>query len=327
MAESVLVLGANGRCGRAVAQAFAAAGWQVHAQTRRPWAGDDPTGRVRPVVLGLDRTEELARLARGAAVVVHALNPLYTRWERELLPLGDAALEVSARLGATLMLPGNVYNFGDPVPPRLSETTPWSPNHAKARLRCELERRLAARADLRTVVVRSGDFFGAGRGTWFDQLMVKDIARGRIVYPGPLDVAHAWAFLPDLARTFVALAERRGALAHHEVVHFPGHSLTGSELTAALAAAAGRLGLTSEEFRVASFSWPLVRVAGLVVPMLRELARMSYLWRQPHTLDGTHLAALIGPIPSTPIDAAIAAALADLFPAGRRTLNDAPRVA
>jgi nucleoside-diphosphate-sugar epimerase len=314
MAETVLVLGANGRCGRAVALAFAAAGWQVHAQTRRPWLGADAGGRLRPVLLGVDRADELAHASRGATVVVHALNPLYTRWEREVLPLADAAIEVSARLGATLMLPGNVYNFGDPIPPRLGESTPWNPNHVKARLRCELEQRLVARRDLRTVVVRAGDFFGAGRGTWFDQLMVKDLARGKIVYPGPLDVVHAWAYLPDLAATFVALAERRALLAAHDTVHFPGHSLTGRELVAALAGAARRLGITAAEPRLASFPWPLVRVAGVVMPMLRELARMSYLWRQPHVLDGAHLTALLGTVPATPLGSAVAAALADLFP-------------
>ena len=36
MAKTVLVLGANGRLGRAATLAFAAAGWQVLAQLRRP---------------------------------------------------------------------------------------------------------------------------------------------------------------------------------------------------------------------------------------------------------------------------------------------------
>ena len=47
MTNTVLVLGARGRLGGAVAQAFAAAGWRVLAQRR---AG----GAAQPVALGAD---------------------------------------------------------------------------------------------------------------------------------------------------------------------------------------------------------------------------------------------------------------------------------
>ena len=45
-AHTVLILGANGRLGRAAASAFAAAGWTVLAQSRRPMSNvpDLPAG-------------------------------------------------------------------------------------------------------------------------------------------------------------------------------------------------------------------------------------------------------------------------------------------
>ncbi len=42
-----------------------------------------------------------------------------------------------------------------------------------------------------------------------------------------------------------------------------------------------------------------------VVPMLRELSRMAYLWQVPHELDGRRLAALCGPMPTTAVDQAL----------------------
>ena len=59
-------------------------------------------------------------------------------------------------------------------------------------------------------------------------------------------------------------------------------------------------------------AWAPIRLAGLVWPMGRELARMSYLWRVPHALAGSALAAAVGPLPATPIDAAMRATLRDL---------------
>jgi nucleoside-diphosphate-sugar epimerase len=321
MTRQVLVLGANGRCGRAVAEAFTEAGWTAHAQVRRAWGGRQ-MANLRPLPLGLEHPAELIAAARGASIVVHALNPLYTRWDRELLPLGEAALAIARGLGATLMLPGNVYNFGDPIAARLSESTPYAPNHPKARLRCELERRLSAAPDVRTIVVRAGDFFGSGRGNWIDEVMLTKLARGRIVYPGPLGTVHTWAYLPDLGRTFVALAERAATLPAHATLHFPGHALTGQELVEAFACAARERGLLTGAPHVRALPWGLLRLAGLVSPLLRELVRMSYLWRQPHRLTSERLEAAIGPVPHTPLGAAALATVDDLFgePGAARTL-------
>ena len=46
--------------------------------------------------------------------------------------------------------------------------------------------------------------------------------------------------------------------------------------------------------------------------MLRELARMSYLWREPHRLVDIRLGKLIETIPHTPLEQALDATLAEL---------------
>ena len=121
MQSAVLILGARGRFGLAAARAFADAGWKVFAQMR-PGAQIPATAkgdsRIEWLAMDLHDTASLARTASGAAVVVHALNPAYTQkaWKTLLLPLADAATEVARSLHATLMVPGNVYNFGSEMP-------------------------------------------------------------------------------------------------------------------------------------------------------------------------------------------------------------------
>jgi nucleoside-diphosphate-sugar epimerase len=323
--STVLILGANGRLGHAVARAFLDAGWTVLAQARRPV--EDLAG-ARTLATPVADTAQLAALARGATVVVHAMNPLYTRWNAEALPLADAAIEVARALGATLMFPGNVYNFGDPIAARLGETTPQRPDHPKAALRIATEQKLAAAAaqGTQSIVIRAGDFFGGRPGSWFDLAITKDLARGRIVYPGPRTLAHAWAYLPDLARVFVAVAERRAACAPFEVLHFEGHTLTGAQMVETIAAAARRIGLpVADAPRIGTLPWPMIRALGLFAPMMRELARMSYLWRQPHQLLQDRLVARIGAVPHTPLPQAVEAALHLQFRA--RALPPAPLTA
>ena len=144
-ATTVLVLGANGRFGAAAVQAFAAAGWRVLAQARRTPTTPLPPGAVA-IDTALGDTEALARRAAGARVVVYAVNPVYTRWDAELLPLARQGMAVAERLGARFMLPGNAYNFGAGMPARLLEDTPQRPTTSKGRQRCQVEDELQARA-------------------------------------------------------------------------------------------------------------------------------------------------------------------------------------
>jgi nucleoside-diphosphate-sugar epimerase len=310
----VLVLGANGRFGRAAVRAFAAAGWPVFAQARRtPVDALPPRARHVGVALG-DGAASLARAAAGANVVVHAINPPYTRWRQDVLSLAQLGMDIAMRLGARFMLPGNVYNFGASMPARLLETTPQSASTAKGRIRCDLEAAMQARAStgLRSLVIRAGDFFGGGTGSWFDRVIARDLPQGRLVYPGPTDVPHAWAYLPDLARACVALAEI-DTLPNFASYHFTGHTITGAQMLDGLERAAGELGLTSlRRWRHGTMPWGLLRAGAWLVPMWRELVEMEYLWRVPHALDGNALRAVAGALPVTPIDAALRAALLGL---------------
>ena len=166
---------------------------------------------------------------------------------------------------------------------------------------------------LRSVVIRAGDFFGGGvRGAWMDKVVLASIAKRRLVYPGPTDVPHAWAYVHDLARAFVAVAARDD-LEPFTRLHFAGHTLTGAQLLAAVERAAASLGIVpAAGWRHASLPWGLLRFGGLVVPMWRELAELEYLWRVPHALDGRALTAAVGALPITPLDTAVRDALREL---------------
>jgi nucleoside-diphosphate-sugar epimerase len=303
----ILVLGAAGRLGFAAAEAFRDAGWTV-ASLVRPGATARAAAGTQPIeVHALDHAAVTAA-ARDADVVLHALNPRYTEWSRFTLPLAYSALAAAETVGATLILPGNLYNYGSPLPAVIGEATPMRPSSRKGQLRVALEERTAEAVDrgMRAIVLRAGDFFGGGRGSWFDLVIAKEIARGRVTYPGPIDLAHAWAYLPDLAATLVRVAAVRDRLAALETLGFSGHSVTGRELTTAIARASRR------GVQVRRMTWWLIHALRPVVPLCRELSEIAYLWHQPHRIDGGKLTATIGEVPHTPLDVAVARALRDL---------------
>ncbi len=307
---TVLVLGGRGRFGLAAVQAFARDGWRVLAQIR-PGAQAPTMAGVQWLaqpVHDVDALVARARQAGGATVVVHALNPnRYTRpaWERENGPLLQAGMAVARALGATLMLPGNVYNFGQGMPGVLLEGAPYRPTVAMGRIRSDMEAAFEAatqRGELRAVIVRAGNFYGQGQGTWLDRAMLTGIRRGKLVFPGPMDVATPWAYLPDLAQTFVAVARVRHSMPAFEQLHFSGHTLTGHDWVGALQPLARAQGWLreNEALRVEGMPWLPMRVLGTVMPTLGALTALRYLWNQPHRLDNRRLRALIGGEPHTP---------------------------
>lgn len=298
----VIILGAKGRFGRAATTAFARAGWDVVTFARgnleRQEAGvRHLTGDVR------DKPTLIAACA-GCDLIVNAINPPYEKWATELPSITNAVIAAAKAVGATVLLPGNIYNYGEAAPADLTEGTAWRPMTRKGRLRVTMEESYRD-SGVRTIVLRAGDFIEREKsGNWFDQLIAAKAAQGRTVYPGPLDRIHAWAYLPDVARAAVMLAERRAEFADFEEFGFSGYTLTGRQLAEEIGAAVGR------KQKVGGLPWPIIRVMGLFQAGMREIYEMRYLWRVPHRVDGQKLARTLPDFRPTPVDVAFKLVLA-----------------
>jgi nucleoside-diphosphate-sugar epimerase len=302
MKGRILVLGAAGRLGTVAAEAFRDAGWQVRGLVRPGRAAAVP--RRIEAIEAITRDEAIAA-ALGCDVVLNALNPAITEWRKNALSLAYGAIATAEGSGATLLFPGSVWNYGRGMPPVLDETTPAQPTTRKGGMRVEIEQRIQEACDrgMRAIILRAGDFFGGGSGSWFDLVIAKDIERGRLTYPGPLDVEHAWAYLPDFAETLVRLAEQRERFGSCETFGFPGEAVTGREFIATIEA------VTKSKFTLRPMSWWFLKTFGQFLAMGRELSELEYLWRVPHRISGDKLKAAIGDIPHTPLPRAIAASL------------------
>ena len=318
MQSTVIILGSRGRFGLACARAFADAGWRVLAQTRPGGQVPDESRndtRIEWIHADLFETAVLAQRANGAAVVVHALNPAYTNeaWRKEVLRMTEASLALCRALGATLMVPGNIYNFGQDMPHVLREDTPQWAQTVKGKIRIAMEQQIQ-RSGVRAVVIRAGDFFGSGKGTWFDQVIVKGLTKGKFTYPGQRDIGTAWAYLPDLASTFVAVAAKRQQIGNFEVFHFAGHTITGQQWLDTLAPVARQQDWTSasEQLKFAGMPWPIIRLGAIFIPTWASLLEMRYLWVSPHALCNDKLLRLIDAEPHTALSTAVHQTLVDL---------------
>lgn len=303
----IAVLGANGRLAHAVAKAFLAHGHDVVAVTRSARC-EGLSGRVEfRAADAMDRAQVIAA-TMGVDMIFNGLNPPYDKWEGFVLPMARNVIAAAKENRAVHLFIGNVYNYGKEIGLNVDEGAAFSPTTDKARMRIEMEALFkdATRDGVKTIILRAGDFYGTDKtGTWLDQMIATKIDKGAFSWPGPYDLPHAFAYLPDLADAFVRLAERADDLPIFSQFNFEGHTLTGEDFARAAERAAGR------KLARKRVPWPLLALVGLFSPIVREVVKMNYLWFTPHSLSGERLEAFLGGVASTPAEEAIAQALAD----------------
>ena len=302
--RTALVIGATGGVGGALADRLLTDGWEVRAMHRNPErvakAGDGYDWIKGDAMVEAD----VVAAAQSAQVIVHGANPPgYRNWAGLQMPMLASTIAAAKASGARVLFPGTVYNYGEDAFPTLTETSPQTPISRKGAIRVRMERALKD-SGVPVLIVRAGDYFGpkGGRNKWLSEGLVKpDRPATSVTYPGPLEIPHAWAYLPDVAETFVRLLATD--LGRFETFHMQGHETRGHELVAALQGAAGR------KLAVGRLPWLALAVAAPFNESLREMQEMRYLWNRPVVMDNARLVARLGAEPRTPLADALRAAL------------------
>jgi nucleoside-diphosphate-sugar epimerase len=321
-----LVLGATGGVGGALAEALLARGYEVRAMHRNPEAHSVKRPAYEWVKGDAMNAADVLRAADGVRLIVHGVNPPgYRNWGQLVLPMIDNTIAAARAVGARILMPGTIYNYGPDAFPLLSEDSPQTPVSVKGGIRVELERRLekASEDGVPVILVRAGDFFGPNAGNnWFAQGLVMPGKPVRfVINPGRKGAGHAWTYLPDVAETFMLLLDKADQLPAFARFHMEGFfDSDGTQMAKAIGRAVGK-----PSIRVWSFPWLLAGLARPFVPLMRELHEMRYLWTRTIRLDNRRLVEGLGAEPRTPIDEAVKTTLSslDCLEASRST---APRV-
>jgi len=307
--RSILVLGASGGVGGAVAKAMIARGWRVIGLSRT----------ARPPMEGIEwrvgdalSADDLIRAAEGMDALFYGVNPpRYENWAGVCLPMLKNAVAAAEAAGARLVFPGTVYNFGPDAGDVIDENSPQHPLTRKGAIRVAMETELQAFAARggRCLILRAGDFFGGtGSSSWFQAALVKPgQAVTSVTYPGDRGIAHAWAYLPDLAETFARLLEEESRLGAFDCFHFQGHWLTGAEMVAALGRVAGHAALPARRF-----PWWMMVLMSPFISFCGEVLEMRYLWKRPLRLENRKLQRFLGAEPHTPLEEALRRSLVSI---------------
>jgi len=281
-----VVLGASGGAGRAVVRELSERGSRVRAVSR---SGRHPLPGVDWVSGDATDAESLKAICRDAAVVYHCVNVPYPRWIKELPDIATTVVR-AAGAGARLVVMDNLYMYGPPSGP-MTETTPRAARGPKGRLRARLEEYFlnAHRTGVvRLAIGRASDFYGLAANSVPNLLVITPAIEGKPAsWLGNFDAPHTLNYLPDVARGLVTLGERNEALG--EVWHLPAaEPLTGRQFIEMVFQELGR----SPKIRV--IPRPVLLLVGLLSPLIRESAEVSYQFERPFVMDSSKFEGAFG---------------------------------
>ena len=296
----------TGQVGSALAAHLAGMGNPVRAVSRhRP-----------PALAGVDwraadaaDPEAAADAAKGASVIYQCLNAPYNQWPERFPPLQRGVLAAAERTGALLVSLENLYGYGPTGGRPMTEDMPLAATGVKGRARAAMTAELLAAAQagrVRVAIGRASDFFGPGvtaglhaRRAGLRQRPGRPRAPTSSATPACRTPTATSPTSPPAWPPSVPTPARRarcGTCPARRPAR-PGRCWTWSP---------PRSGIRSAIRSVPKLA---VRALGLVNPMLRELAEISYQFDEPFVMDTSKYESTFGAA-GTPLAAAIAATVA-----------------
>ncbi|MEM9715332.1 MAG: NAD-dependent epimerase/dehydratase family protein [Pseudomonadota bacterium] len=200
-----IVLGA-GPLGRAIANQLASDGQTVVVVTRD---GRDIGPGIDTRAADLSSVADTIAACESATAIYFCAAPPYHKWQSDFPALQHAAIEAAAATGAVLVAVENLYGYGRAG--HLTEELPLTASTRKGAVRADMSKGLLethASGRAKCVAGRATDFFGPGVNVSAlgDRFWPAILSGKPIDWVGDPDVEHSFAFLPDLAKAYIALA-------------------------------------------------------------------------------------------------------------------------
>lgn len=292
-----------GAVGTGTAKALVERGEQVRMVTR------SGSGPEHPAIerIGADATDRtrMTELTADSVAIYNCANPPYHKWASDWPPLAESFLATAEATGARLVTMSNLYGYAEDSSP-MKATDPLDPPTKKGAIRAGMwQDALAAHeaGRIQATEVRASDYFGPGLGdtSHLGDRFVPRVMKGKSPQVlGAPDVKHSWTYIDDVCEMMAIAGTDDRALGRPW--HVPTvDAQTVEEMAAAIAAES-----SVSTPKVKRIPTALVKLAGVFVPLMRELPEMMYQFEKPFVIDATDTTDVFG-FEATPLDQQIKA--------------------
>ncbi|MBD2752771.1 NAD(P)H-binding protein [Spirosoma validum] len=310
----ILVLGATGSIGYAVTANLLARRLPVTILVRNRAKAEALFSEQSTLTIVEGDVQDSALLSRISAdkdFIFHGINYPYNQWFGNMDTATQKIIDAAAQNQATIVLPGNVYNFGNTKEPIREDSRP-NPCSRKGRLRVEIEAMLenaATTGRCRVVNVRLPDFWGPNVLNEGIKPIFENALTGKALpWIVNADIPHQSVYTKDAAEIIARLMVREWAertqseasSAAYQVWNYGGTTVASmrawfEQITA----------LTGKPLKVQVYSRLVISVLGLFMPVLREVKEMLYLYDNTIVLDDSNVLALFPDFEPTPMNQAL----------------------
>jgi nucleoside-diphosphate-sugar epimerase len=221
------------------------------------------------------------------------------KWPSFMKNVVDACIENHTKL----VFFDNVYALGTDQVNHITEESPINPGSKKGEVRAIIDRMILEqieKGELEAIIARAPDFFGPvkAQNSLLMNLVYSNLAKGKNAkWFCNADVVHTMGYTPDLAKATALLGNTPDA--YNQIWNLPVdmNSITGREWVMLFA----DVMKASEKVQVLPL-WSL-RLLGLFVPILKEMAEMMYQFDRPYNFDSSKFIKRFKFTPTTNIEA------------------------
>ena len=305
MSSKFLIIGATGALGYSVTKAVQESGETATLLVRNRAVAVAKFGDLNglTIVEGDVNDEQLLKeLAAGTQFIFHGANVPYQNWAKAMPVMTRSVIAAAEHSGATIIFPGNNYNYGQIDQP-INEITPFNPNTSLGKTRVELERMLQLASDqgrIRTLVVRLAELWGPNVTNKQFAPVFENAPKGKpLPWMIATNVPQQLLYSPDAGRAIVRLTGRQNTQAY-EVFNI------GGTRVASMDAWLKTVGdVAGKAAKISVIPKAMLSTLGLFIPLLRSVRSLAYKFETSIILNDDRFTAQFPDFRMTPMREAI----------------------
>ncbi|GAB3781176.1 SDR family oxidoreductase [Spirosoma horti] len=314
---NTLVLGATGSIGYAVTASLLAHNLPVTILVRNRAKAEALFQQQATLTIVEGDVQDAALLSRIAVdkdFIFHGINYPYNKWFGNMDTATNNVIDVAQQAHSVIIFPGNVYNFGQTTEPIREDSLP-NPCTRKGKLRVEIEASLEQAANAgkcRVMTVRLPDFWGPNVLNDGIRPIFENALKGKALpWLVNADIPHQLVYTPDAAELIVRLLLRewnrrsQSVAVSYEVWNYGGTTLSSMRAWFDQISA-----IAGQPAKIQIYSRFLLSALGLVMPVMREVKEMLYLYENTIVLDDQKVKSLFPDFQPTPMKQALTETLA-----------------
>jgi nucleoside-diphosphate-sugar epimerase len=285
MSEGLSVVLGAGPVGRALTERLVADDREVRVVTR---SGRAAVANAVEVVAGdVSDLSSAERSCAGASVVYGCVGLDYAGWPEKWPPMMAGMLAGAEAAGARFVFMDNCYMYG-PVDVPMTEDLPLTDYGKKPATRSKITRMWQDAHEagkVQAVSVRASDFYGPGvLNSALGDNAIGRMAKGKSaqVFGNP-DLPHSFAYVPDIARALITVADADDAFGQAwNVPNAPDQTVR--EILSMVATN------LDQQLKIQTLPKWMLSAVGLFNTNAREVKEMLYQFERPFRVDSSKFA-------------------------------------